>query len=73
MVQREASRTIAFACDDFYGCAGAPMATGRTGEPAAPCVINGRIMVQESHTLSRAIAPRLAFWMLWIPACVKLW
>jgi hypothetical protein len=31
------------------------------------------MMVQESQTLSRAMAPRLAFWMLWIPACVRLW
>ena len=30
-------------------------------------------MVQDSHTLSRASAPRLAFWMLWMPACVRLW
>jgi len=30
--------------------AAAPMATGRTGDPEAPCVRNGRMMVQESQT-----------------------
>src|SRR5262249_40908791 len=59
-------------CVEFY-CPGAPIATGRTGEPAAPCVPSGRMMLQESQTLSRAMAPRLAFWMLWMPACVRLW
>src|SRR5262249_44226585 len=54
-------------------CVGAPIATGRTGEPAAPWVISGRIMVQDSQTLSRASAPRLAFWMLWMPAWLRVW
>ena len=56
-----------------YRCAGAPIATGRTGEPDAPCERSGKIIVQDSQTLSRAKAPRLAFWMLWIPATVRLW
>ena len=42
-------------------CAGAPIATGRTGEPASPCARNGRMMVHDNHTLSLASAPRLAF------------
>jgi hypothetical protein len=33
-------------------CTGAPIATGRTGEPASPCARSGRIMVHDSHTLS---------------------
>ena len=53
--------------------AAAPIATGRTGEPEAPCVRSGRMMVQDSQTLSPASAPRLAFWMLWMPACARLW
>src|SRR5262249_54832760 len=52
---------------------GAPKATGRTGEPAAPWVRSGRIMVHEIQTLSRAISPRLAFWMLWMPATARFW
>jgi len=47
-----------------YRGAAAPMATGRTGDPEAPSVRSGRMMVQDSQTLSLAIAPRLAFWML---------
>ena len=43
--------------------AGTPTATGRTGEPEFPCARSGRMMVHESHTLSWAIAPRLAFWI----------
>ena len=50
-----------------------PIATGRTGEPEPPWVRSGRIIVQDTQTLSRASAPRLAFWMLWMPATVKLW
>src|SRR4029453_1013994 len=63
---------FSWSAPEFY-CPGGPTATGRTGEPAAPCVRSGRMMVQESQTLSRAMAPRLAFWMLWMPACVRLW
>ena len=57
---------------NYRGPAG-PTATGRTGDPEAPCVRSGRMMVQDSHTLSPAMAPRLAFWMLWMPACVRFW
>ena len=32
--------------------AAAPIATGRTGDPEAPCVRSGRMMVQDSQTLS---------------------
>ena len=42
-------------------CAGAPIATGRTGEPEPPEARNGRIIVHDSQTLSFAIAARLAF------------
>jgi hypothetical protein len=45
-----------------YG-AGAPTATGRTGDPASPCARSGRIIVHDNHTLSLASAPRLAFWI----------
>ena len=51
---------------------GAPIATGRTGEPAPPCERSGRIIVQESQTLSFASSPRFAFWMLWMPATARL-
>jgi hypothetical protein len=44
-------------------CEGAPIATGRTGEPASPCARSGKIMVHDSHTLSLASAPRFAFWI----------
>ena len=37
-----------------------------------PCVRSGRIMVHDSQTLSLASAPRLAFWMLWMPATARL-
>ena len=44
-------------------CAGAPIATGLTGEPEFPCARSGRMTVHDSHTLSFASAPRLAFWI----------
>jgi len=40
---------------------GAPIDTGRTGEPDAPCARSGKIMVQDSQTLSLASSPRRAF------------
>ena len=40
---------------NYRGAAG-PTATGRTGDPEAPCVPSGRMMVQDSHTLSLAMA-----------------
>ena len=52
---------------------GAPIDTGRTGEPDAPCARSGRIMVHDSQTLSLASAPRLAFWIWWMPDCARLW
>ena len=42
---------------------GTPIATGRTGEPEPPCERSGKIIVQDTHTLSFASAPRLAFWI----------
>ncbi len=36
---------------------GAPIATGRTGDPEPPLERSGRIMVHEVHTSSRARAP----------------
>ena len=52
---------------------GAPIETGRTGEPDAPCARSGRIMVHDSQTLSLASSPRLAFWIWWMPDCDRLW
>src|SRR5262249_40893058 len=46
---------------DLPYCDGAPIDTGRTGDPAAPCARNGRIMVHETQTLSLASSPRRAF------------
>ena len=40
---------------------GAPIDTGRTGEPEAPCARSGKIMVHDSQTLSLASSPRRAF------------
>ena len=40
---------------------GAPMATGRTGEPEPPFERSGRMIVHEVQTLSLAMAARLAF------------
>ena len=37
------------------------MATGRTGEPEPPLDRNGRIIVQDVHTLSSTSFARLAF------------
>ena len=37
---------------------GAPIDTGRTGEPEAPSARSGKIMVHDSHTLSLASSPR---------------
>ena len=50
---------------------GAPMATGRTGEPDAPLDRNGRIIVQDVHTLSFTSFARLAFWIWRIPEIAK--
>ena len=43
------------------GCVGAPMATGRIAEPAAPFSRSGRIMVHDSHVRSFAISSSLRF------------
>src|SRR4029077_6854646 len=40
---------------------GAPIDTGRTGEPDAPCARSGKITVHDSQTLSLASSPRRAF------------
>ena len=40
---------------------GAPIDTGRTGEPEAPWARSGKIMVHDSQTLSLASSPRRAF------------
>ena len=42
---------------------GTPMATGRTGDPAPPLLLSGKIIVQEVHTLSSARDFRFAFWI----------
>ena len=44
-------------------CPGTPIETGRTGEPEPPFDRSGRMMVQDSQTLSFASSPRLAFWI----------
>src|SRR3954469_23125954 len=51
---------------------GTPMATGRITAPAAPFSRGGRIMVQESHTRSRASSSSFAFSTWWMPACVSI-
>jgi len=51
---------------------GAPIDTGRTGEPEAPCARSGNIMVHDSQTLSLASSPRRAFWIWWIPEWARL-
>src|SRR5262245_24977783 len=51
---------------------GAPIDTGRTGEPEAPWARSGKIMVQDSQTLSLASSPRRAFWIWWMPECARL-
>ena len=51
---------------------GAPIDTGRTGEPEAPWARSGKIMVHDSQTLSLASSPRRAFWIWWMPECAKL-
>ena len=51
---------------------GAPIDTGRTGEPEAPWARSGKIMVHDSQTLSLASSPRRAFWIWWMPECARL-